>query len=57
VPHAEILAYIRDNLAAREGLELEIVAFTDYVNSSLALRDGTIDANFFQHVPLPGAAP
>jgi len=51
VPHAEILAYIRDNLAAAAGLEIEIVEFTDYVQPNLALNDGTLDANFFQHVP------
>lgn len=51
VPHAEILAYIRDNLAASAGLEIEIVEFTDYVQPNLALDDGTLDANFFQHVP------
>lgn len=50
-PHAEILAYIRDNLAAAAGLEIEIVEFTDYVQPNLALNDGTLDANFFQHVP------
>jgi D-methionine transport system substrate-binding protein len=51
VPHAEILGYIRDNLAAREGLELEVVEFTDYVQPNMALGDGQLDANFFQHVP------
>ena len=51
VPHAEILAYIRDNLAAEAGLEIEIVEFTDYVQPNLALNDGQLDANFFQHLP------
>jgi len=51
VPHAEILAYIRDNLAAAAGLEIEIVEFTDYVQPNLALDDGQLDANFFQHLP------
>ena len=51
VPHAEILAFIRDNLATAAGLEIEIVEFTDYVQPNLALNDGTLDANFFQHVP------
>ncbi len=51
IPHAEILAFIRDNLAAAAGLEIEIVEFTDYVQPNLALNDGTLDANFFQHVP------
>jgi len=51
VPHAEILAYIRDNLTAAAGLEIEIVEFTDYVQPNLALNDGLLDANFFQHLP------
>lgn len=51
VPHAEILAFIRDNLAAAAGLEIEIVEFTDYVQPNLALNDGQLDANFFQHLP------
>jgi len=51
VPHSEILAYVRDNLAAEAGLEIEIVEFTDYVQPNLALNDGQLDANFFQHLP------
>ncbi|GCE22597.1 MetQ/NlpA family ABC transporter substrate-binding protein [Dictyobacter kobayashii] len=50
-PHAEILRYISDNLAAKAGLKIQVVEFTDYVQPNLALRDGQIDANFFQHVP------
>ncbi|GCE45988.1 D-methionine transport system substrate-binding protein [Thermosporothrix hazakensis] len=50
-PHAEILKYIKDNLAAKEGLDLQIVEFSDYVQPNLALKDGQLDANFFQHVP------
>lgn len=51
VPHAEILQYIKDNLADKAGLNLQIVVFNDYVQPNLALRDGQLDANFFQHVP------
>ncbi|GCE30520.1 lipoprotein [Dictyobacter alpinus] len=50
-PHAEILRYIKDKLAAKAGLDLQIVEFTDYVQPNLALKDGQINANFFQHVP------
>lgn len=49
-PHAEILNLIKDDLA-KEGIQLEIVEFTDYVTPNLALNDGEIDANFFQHLP------
>lgn len=51
VPHAEILKYVKDNLASAEGLDLEIVEFSDYVQPNLALNDKQIDANYFQHVP------
>jgi D-methionine transport system substrate-binding protein len=51
VPHAEILQFIQDNLAEEAGIEIEIVEFTDYVQPNLALADGELDANYFQHVP------
>ncbi|MBD1872423.1 MetQ/NlpA family ABC transporter substrate-binding protein [Nodosilinea sp. FACHB-131] len=51
VPHGEILAYVRDNLAASEGLTIEVVEFSDYVLPNTALNDGQLEANYFQHVP------
>ncbi|EGW36709.1 MetQ/NlpA family ABC transporter substrate-binding protein [Desulfosporosinus sp. OT] len=50
VPHAEILEYIKPELA-KEGVELRIVNYTDYVRPNLDLDSGDIDANFFQHTP------
>ena len=50
VPHAEILEFVKP-LLAEKGIVLEIVEFTDYVTPNLALNDGSIDANFFQHQP------
>ncbi|MDI9459984.1 MetQ/NlpA family ABC transporter substrate-binding protein [Candidatus Darwinibacter acetoxidans] len=50
VPHAEILNRAIPILA-QAGITLEIVEFTDYVRPNLALQDGDLDANFFQHVP------
>lgn len=50
VPHSEILEIVKEDLKA-EGITLEIVEFTDYVTPNLALNDGEILANFFQHVP------
>ncbi len=49
-PHAEILRQVVDDLAA-EGIDLEIVEFTDYVLPNEALTAGEIDANYFQHQP------
>lgn len=51
VPHADILQFIDDNLAADAGLDLEITEYTDYVQPNVALDAGELDANFFQHVP------
>ena len=50
VPHAEILALIKPQLA-KDGVNLEIIEFSDYVKPNLALSDKELDANFFQHVP------
>ncbi len=50
LPHAELLEQVRPVLL-EQGIELEIVEFTDYVAPNLALDDGSIDVNFFQHEP------
>ena len=49
-PHAEILAQAK-TILAKEGYDLQIVEFTDYVQPNVALTDGDIDANYFQHKP------
>ena len=51
VPHAQIINFIKENLAAKNNLELEFVEFTDYVQPNIAVQDGQLDANFFQHLP------
>ena len=50
-PHAKILTYINDNLAAGAGIKLEIKEYTDYNQPNRALNDGELDANFYQTVP------
>lgn len=50
VPHAEILEQVKDKLA-KEGVELKIIEFSDYIKPNLALNDKELDANFYQHVP------
>lgn len=49
-PHAEILLKVKE-LIVEKGVDLEIVEFTDYVIPNMALGDGSLDANFFQHIP------
>ncbi|QTX04241.1 MetQ/NlpA family ABC transporter substrate-binding protein [Agromyces archimandritae] len=51
VPAGEILAFVRDELAADAGLTLEIQEYTDYNTPDQALSQGANDANLFQHGP------
>lgn len=50
VPHEEI-AKVAKEILAKDGITLEIKVFDDYVQPNLAVKDGELDANFFQHVP------
>jgi D-methionine transport system substrate-binding protein len=50
-PHAKILQFVQDNLAAKAGLKLDIKLYDDYVQPNVQLAEGTLDANYFQHVP------
>ena len=50
VPHVEILEAVKPLLKAK-GYDLEIVEFTDYVTPNIAVNEGELDANFFQHLP------
>lgn len=49
-PHAEILNKAAEVLKA-EGYELEVVEYADYVQPNMALENGDLDANYFQHLP------
>ena len=50
VPHAEILEEAQPILEEK-GITLEIEPYEDYVLPNDDLADGTLDANFFQHIP------
>ncbi|WP_445399788.1 MetQ/NlpA family ABC transporter substrate-binding protein [Streptomyces sp. LE64] len=50
-PQGEILTYIKDELAAKADLELEVREFTEYVTPNTAVQEGELDANYFQHKP------
>lgn len=50
VPHAEILEFIKPKLK-ENGVQLEVIVLDDEGQLNPALKDGQIDANFFQHVP------
>lgn len=49
-PHAEILNAVKDELAAA-GFNLKVVEYNDYVQPNVALSEGDLDANYFQHKP------
>lgn len=49
-PHAEILAQVKDDLAA-EGIDLVVKEYSDYVVPNTAVEEGDLDANYFQHTP------
>ena len=48
-PHAEILEVVEDILA-QDGYTLEIVEYDDYVTPNNSVEDGSLDANYFQHI-------
>ncbi|OEO24937.1 methionine ABC transporter substrate-binding protein [Pseudomonas sp. J237] len=50
VPHAEILEFVKPTLA-KEGVDLQVKVFTDYVQPNIQVAEKRIDANFFQHQP------
>jgi D-methionine transport system substrate-binding protein len=49
-PHAQILEAVKP-IAAKAGLDLKIMEFSDYVVPNTALAAGEIEANSFQHQP------
>jgi D-methionine transport system substrate-binding protein len=49
-PHEQVMEKVKE-VAAKDGLDIELVAFNDYVQPNLALSQGEIDANSFQHEP------
>jgi D-methionine transport system substrate-binding protein len=51
VPHARILEFVDQNLAQEAGIDLEIQEFDDYQTPNIALSDGSLDANYYQHLP------
>ncbi len=49
-PHAEILEAVKP-IAAKKGIDLKIIEFSDYVVPNQALDAGEIEANSFQNTP------
>ena len=49
-PHAEILEEAKP-LLEKEGYDLEVTVFDDYVRPNEVVESGEFDANYFQHIP------
>ena len=49
-PHAEILNAAK-GILAEQGIDLEVIEFTEYVQPNLVTESGEVDANYFQHKP------
>ncbi len=49
-PHAQIMEQVK-KIAAKDGLDIKIIEFSDYVQPNAALQSGELDANSYQHRP------
>jgi D-methionine transport system substrate-binding protein len=49
-PHAEVVEAVAEE-AAKQGLKVEVVIFSDYITPNEALADGSLDLNSYQHLP------
>ncbi len=49
-PHAQIMEQVKKT-AEKDGLKIQIVEFSDYVQPNAALSAGDLDANSYQHKP------
>lgn len=49
-PHAQIFEQVK-KIAEKDGLKIQIVEFSDYVQPNAALASGDLDANSYQHKP------
>ena len=49
-PHAQIFEQVK-KIAEQDGLKIQIVEFSDYVQPNAALAAGDLDANSYQHKP------
>jgi len=49
-PHAQIMEQVK-KVAEQDGLRIQIIEFSDYVQPNAALASGDLDANSYQHKP------
>ncbi|PLS18470.1 metal ABC transporter substrate-binding protein [Bacillus sp. M6-12] len=49
-PHEQVVEKVKE-VAAKDGLEIELKVFSDYVMPNTALEEGELDMNSYQHKP------
>lgn len=49
-PHAEVMDFVK-KLAEKDGLKIQVIEFNDFIQPNVALSQGDIDLNSFQHQP------
>jgi D-methionine transport system substrate-binding protein len=49
-PHAQIFEQVK-KIAEKDGLKIQVIEFSDYVQPNAALAAGDLDANSYQHKP------
>jgi D-methionine transport system substrate-binding protein len=49
-PHAQVVEAVAKE-AAKQGLAIQVVEFSDFITPNAALEDGSIDINSYQHLP------
>ena len=49
-PHGELIKALEPEFK-KEGIDLDLVVFSDYVQPNLQLESGDLDLNFYQHQP------
>lgn len=50
IPAGEVLEVVKEDLL-KEGIDMEIIIFNDYIQPNKVLQSKEVDANLFQHVP------
>lgn len=54
-PMAEVLRHAAD-LAEKQGLPVKVIVFSDWVTPNVAVNEGSVDANLYEHRPFLNAA-
>ncbi|RIY31317.1 hypothetical protein CJP74_07630 [Psittacicella melopsittaci] len=49
-PHAEVIKFVADDLK-KQGIDLKVIEFSDYVQPNVVVYQKNVDINFYQHLP------